>query len=239
MVSGIAPFKYEWKNSQGVIIGTNLVLNPALLGVYTLKVSDANGCSTTIGADNKLNIQNIKSVTAAFTSDVTSGETPLNVQFNNQSTSTVKINYNWDFGNGSTSILKDPSAIFDMVKEYTVCLIVDDGVKGCSDTMCSLIETGTTADLLIVPNVFTPNGDGINDLLMITAKGLETMNAQIYNRWGEKLYEWNTLSGGWDGFTVSGIPAPEGTYFIILVASGADKKKTILPPVKQSFTLLR
>jgi gliding motility-associated-like protein len=239
MVSGITPLKYEWKNNQGIIIGTNLVLNPALPGIYTLKVTDANGCSSIIGTDNKLNIQTLKSVTAAFTSDVTSGETPLHVQFNNQSMSTGTISYNWDFGNGTTSILKKPAATFDMVKEYTVCLIVDDGVKGCRDTMCSLIETITTPDLLIVPNVFTPNGDGINDVLMITAKGLETLNAQIYNRWGEKLYEWNTLSGGWDGFTVSGMPAPAGTYFIILVASGADKKKTILPPVKQSFTLLR
>jgi gliding motility-associated-like protein len=239
MISGIAPLKYEWKNNQGMIIGTNLLLNPALPGIYTLKVTDANGCSATIGTDNKLNIQTIKSVTAAFTSDITSGETPLHVQFNNQSTSTGTINYNWDFGNGSTSILKNPSATFDKMKDYTVCLVVDDGVKGCRDTMCSLIETVTTPDLLIVPNVFTPNGDGINDVLAITAKGLETVNAQIYNRWGEKLYEWNTLLGGWDGFTASGMPAPEGTYFIILVASGADKNKTILPPVKQSFTLLR
>jgi gliding motility-associated-like protein len=239
MTTGIAPLKYEWKNSQGVTIGTNLALNPALPGIYTLKVTDANGCSTTIGTDNKLNIQTIKSVTAAFTSDVNSGETPLLVQFYNQSTGTGMINYNWDFGNGSTSILKDPSATFNAIREYTVCLIVDDGVKGCRDTMCSVIEALTNPDLLIVPNVFTPNGDGINDILMITAKGLETVNAQIYNRWGEKLYEWNTLYGGWDGFTASGLLAPEGTYYIILVATGADKKKTILPTVKQSFTLLR
>jgi gliding motility-associated-like protein len=92
---------------------------------------------------------------------------------------------------------------------------------------------------LIIPNVFTPNGDGVNDVLLITAKGLETVNAEIFNRWGQKIYEWNTLNGGWDGFTASGLTAPEGTYYIILTATGADKKKTMLPVIRQSFTLLR
>jgi PKD repeat protein len=69
------------------------------------------------------------------------------VQFLNNSTSTGVINYNWDFGNGETSILKDPVATFDMSKEYTVCLIIDDGVKGCKDTMCSLIEGIINPDL--------------------------------------------------------------------------------------------
>ena len=236
---GIAPLKYEWKNSNGIIVDTNLVLSSALPGIYKLKVTDANGCSVTIGNDNKLNIKNEKSVTAAFTSNVTSGEVPLAVQFYNQSTSTGTINYNWNFDNGSMSVLKDPSMIFNAVKAYTVCLVVDDGGKGCRDTMCSIIDVSTHSELLIVPNVFTPNGDGINDILMITATGLETISAQIYNRWGQKEYEWNTVNGGWDGFTASGLPANEGTYYIILIARGADKNKTLFPPIKQSFTLFR
>jgi gliding motility-associated-like protein len=237
--SGTAPFKYEWKNSSGVIVDTTLVLDSVPPGFYTLKITDANGCSVTVGSGNSMGINYLKTVTAAFTSDVTSGEIPLNVQFTNQSTSTGVINYNWVFDNGATSTLKDPATTFNEIKTYKVCLYVDDGGKGCKDTACAPIEVFTNSDITIVPNVFTPNGDGINDVLMITAKGLGSVNAQIFNRWGQKEYEWNTLNGGWDGYSASGIPAVEGTYYIILYATGADKNKTVFPPIKQSFTLLR
>ena len=237
--SGTAPFKYEWKNSAGIVVDTNLVLTNVPPGSYILKVTDANGCSVTVGSGNSLNVKNEKTVIAAFTSDVTDGQIPLNVQFFNQSTSTGVINYNWNFDNGSTSTLKDPAAVFNEIKVYNVCLYVDDGGKGCKDTLCIPIEASTNSDITIVPNVFTPNGDGVNDILMITATGLGTVNAQIFNRWGQKEYEWNTINGGWDGHTASGVPAVEGTYYIILNATGADKNKTVFPTIKQSFTLLR
>lgn len=237
--SGTAPFKYQWKNSAGVIVDTVLVLDSVPPGFYTLTITDATGCSTTIGNGNTMSINYLKTVTAAFTSDVTSGDVPLDVQFTNQSTSTGVINYNWVFDNGQTSTVKDPAVTFNEIKSYNVCLYVDDGGKGCRDTACAMIDVTTTSDITIVPNVFTPNADGINDVLMITATGLATVHAEIFNRWGQKEYEWNTLNGGWDGYSASGVPAVEGTYYIILYATGADKKKTVFPAIKQSFTLLR
>jgi gliding motility-associated-like protein len=239
--SGTAPFKYEWKNNSGVIVGDSLFLDSVPPGFYILKITDANGCTGTVGNGNSLNIKFLQTVTADFTSDVTSGETPLPVKFTNKSTSSpgTTIYYLWDFGNGNTSTVKDPSMTFDAINTYNVCLYVDDGGKGCRDTVCAPIDVYTNSNISIIPNVFTPNGDGINDVLMITAKGLGAVDAQIYNRWGQKEYEWHTLNGGWDGYTASGVPATEGTYYIILQAVGADKNKTVFPPIKQSFTLLR
>lgn len=237
--SGTAPFKYQWKNSAGVIVDTTLMLDSVPPGFYTLTITDANGCKDTVGNGNSLSINYLQTVTADFTSDVTSGDLPLNVQFTNQSTSTGVINYNWVFDNGTTSTVKDPAVTFNEIKTYNVCLYVDDGGKGCKDTLCAPIEVYTNSNITIVPNVFTPNGDGINDILKITATGLGSVNAQIFNRWGQKEYEWNTLNGGWDGHSASGLPAVEGTYYIILYATGADKNKTVFPPIKQSFTLLR
>jgi gliding motility-associated-like protein len=238
-VSGTAPFKYEWKNNSGVIVGTTLILDSVPPGAYTLTITDTNGCSGIAGNGNGFDIKFLQTVKAEFTSDVISGDTPLPVQFINKSTYKGTINYFWDFGNGNTSTVKDPTMTFDAANIYTVCLYVDDGGKGCRDTACSPIEVFTNSNISIVPNVFTPNGDGINDILMITATGLGSVDAQIYNRWGQKEYEWHTLNGGWDGFTASGVPATEGTYYIILQAVGADKNKTKFPPIKQSFTLLR
>jgi len=246
-LTGTLPITYEWKNNGGVVVDTGRVavgdsirLDSVAPGIYTVKITDANGCSLTIGGGANTDIKFLQSVTALFTSDVNDGEVPLPVQFINQSTmnGTNVINYNWNFDNGTTSTLKDPSVTFNDIKTYNVCLIVDDGGKGCKDTICHPIEVLTTSDIPFIPNIFTPNGDGANDIFKITAKGLGTLHAEIYNRWGQKEYEWNTLNGGWDGYSASGMPASSGTYYIVLIAIGADKNKTEFS-IKQAFQLVR
>ena len=58
-----------------------------------------------------------------------------------------------------------------------------------------------------VPNVFTPNGDGTNDFFVVDNHGMETLNMLIFNRWGEKVFEWNTTQTAWDG---TGLDMEEG-----------------------------
>lgn len=212
IASGIAPLTYEWKNLAGIVVGTTLDLKNVGPGTYILTITDANGCSTKVGAGKDLNIISVKKVTAAFTPDPKSGEAPLLVNFQNFSKGA--INYNWDFGTGSTSILKNPSYIFDTKGDFKVCLIANDGAT-CSDTACTVIDVNVTT-VIVIPNVFTPNSDGNNDVFTITGKGFDKLDAEIYNRWGQRLYSWNTVSGGWDGYTSSGIPSESGTYFYII-----------------------
>lgn len=75
----------------------------------------------------------------------------------------------------------------------------------------------TTIDQFMVPNVFTPNQDGTNDIYYVTASGLEEFNLTIVNRWGQTMYESDNLNDGWDG-TFNGNPCPEGTYFYFIKA---------------------
>jgi gliding motility-associated-like protein len=89
--------------------------------------------------------------------------------------------------------------------------------------------------VLIIPNVFTPNGDGINDIFTMQSSGLATLDAVIYNRWGQQLYEWHTINGGWDGYA-SGVPAPNGTYYYRINATGIDGK---IYSEQGSFALIR
>jgi gliding motility-associated-like protein len=65
-------------------------------------------------------------------------------------------------------------------------------------------------------NVFTPNGDGINDLFTIQAEGIENATCIVYNRWGVKVAEFKQPGQGWDGRTISGQDAVEGVYYFIL-----------------------
>jgi gliding motility-associated-like protein len=69
--------------------------------------------------------------------------------------------------------------------------------------------------IIIFPNVFTPNGDKINDVFKFSNSNLKDLNCTIYDRWGLKLYQWTGVLGYWDG-NVKSLPAPSGTYFYIL-----------------------
>lgn len=87
-----------------------------------------------------------------------------------------------------------------------------------------------------IPNVFTPNNDGINDVFRPTYVGIKNVNGYIYNRWGEIIYQWWGVKGYWDGHTLpAGVKVPEGTYFYIVKAySFTDEELT-----KSGFVTLK
>ena len=70
--------------------------------------------------------------------------------------------------------------------------------------------------LLEVPNVFTPNNDGKNDLFKVKAEGVESYNLTIFNRWGQLLFQRDSGPIEWDGRMSSGVAASDGIYFYIL-----------------------
>ncbi|MCF0188376.1 MAG: gliding motility-associated C-terminal domain-containing protein [Bacteroidaceae bacterium] len=77
--------------------------------------------------------------------------------------------------------------------------------------------------VLELPNTFTPNGDGYNDVLRVKEgyRSIISFRAVVFNRWGMKLYEWNDLDGGWDG-RYHGSVVKDGAYYLVVEAKGAD-----------------
>ncbi len=78
---------------------------------------------------------------------------------------------------------------------------------------------------LEMPNAFSPNGDGINDVYKAKDgwQSIVSFKAAIFTRWGKKLYEWNDPDRGWDG-KVNGHVVPDGAYYCVVQAKGADGK---------------
>lgn len=74
---------------------------------------------------------------------------------------------------------------------------------------------------LEVPNVFTPNGDGINDLFKVAYRSIIEFHGWVYNQWGGLVYQWVDPTQGWDG-TINGKPAADGAYMYIIEATGSD-----------------
>ena len=87
------------------------------------------------------------------------------------------------------------------------------------------------------PNAFTPNGDGINDIYRAKPgyQSIIAFRAIIFNRWGQKLYEWKDPAGGWDG-TYRGKAVKDGTYYCLVKAKGADGR---VYDIKKDVNLLR
>ncbi|MFK8038244.1 MAG: PKD domain-containing protein [Crocinitomicaceae bacterium] len=118
------------------------------------------------------------------------------------------VEWFWNFGNGDSSDLIDPKTIYETGGLYVVSLVVFDGV-GCRDTS---FETVFISHGPKVPNAFTPDGDGLNDYLMILGSGFEAIDFTIYNNWGRVLYHTEDVNDkGWDG-TFEGEPQPMGVY---------------------------
>ena len=79
---------------------------------------------------------------------------------------------------------------------------------------------------LEMPNAFSPNDDTFNDVYKAKRgwQSLVEFHAAIYNRWGQKLYEWDDPAGGWDG-KFNGVDVKQGVYFCEVKAKGADGRK--------------
>ena len=120
------------------------------------------------------------------------------------------VSWFWKFGDGKTSTEKSPLHSYWQPGEYEVVLVITDS-NGC----VSQKQLGTYVVLnprLFIPNVFTPNFDGIEDTYRIIYSGSEAVKTQIYDRWGKKVYEGEGAENEWDGF-YNGNWVPEGVYF--------------------------
>jgi len=85
-----------------------------------------------------------------------------------------------------------------------------------------------------VPNVFSPNGDGINDIFMLDGvinQCYDTIHVEIYNRWGQMAYESDETDFRWDGKNKKGNELPEGTYYVILTGIFGDADVTSQYPL--------
>lgn len=210
---------YSW-SGPGIVSGSNTatpIVNVA--GTYTLTVSNpTTGCSATSTVD-VINAVPVASISA----DVTSGFAPLSVTFTN--TSTNANTFAWDFANGSTATFtttQSTSTSYNTAGTYSVIMIASSGL--CSDTAMVVIVVNDGFSIEI-PNVFTPNDDNINDLFTITSTGVKEIQLVIFNRWGQKMYEFNGPKASWDGVTSNGQKASDGTYFYFIKATGFDGKE--------------
>ncbi|NCD68450.1 T9SS type B sorting domain-containing protein [Mucilaginibacter agri] len=140
---------------------------------------------------------------------------PAIVKFYNQSTDADS--YLWDFGDGVTSSDFSPQHSYGVKGTYKVTLTAFKQ-SACSASITKgdyiLLDGGG----LLIPNTFTPNGDGINDEFIVSLTDLVNYNIRIFSRYGETLFQSQSTFNSWDG-NFHGSPVPVGVYYYVIKAA--------------------
>jgi gliding motility-associated-like protein len=216
---GLNGGNYVWAPATGLSCTScsSTIASPVNNTTYTLTSNPVPGCSST----NTVNITIVPAAIAAF-SNANQGTTlPTQVQF--VSTSSLSTGCAWDFGNGLTSTSCTPTVTYNTPGTYTVTLVAS-GQNGCNDTITKVILISDTAGL-IMPTVFTPNGDGINDYFQPISKNVSQFSCSIYDRWGRIVYDFKSTNDKWTGQSTGGGTCPDGTYYYILEAKDDNGKE--------------
>jgi len=152
-------------------------------------------------------------LTAGFTATPTNGNSPLNVNFTN--TSVGADAYEWIFGDGGNSNANDPSYIYNLPGTYVATLIASNA-GGCYDTAFVTINVDSCLYAIKIPNVFTPDGNTVNDQFYVSSTCADIFYAYIFDRWGVKVFEYNDAAGNWDGSTLTGSVVTHGVYSYVI-----------------------
>ncbi|MBS1777458.1 MAG: gliding motility-associated C-terminal domain-containing protein [Bacteroidetes bacterium] len=213
--TGFGPYKIQWHSS----------------GVYSIQLQvSRDGCrsevqSTTVNVHNypiaQINPPNRNGLCAGDTLTLTATENPQTVQY-------IWLPEQWFTLNGRA---EETGTIFNT---GIVQLRVTD-LFGCSNTDSILVQTKPCCTIAL-PEAFTPNGDGKNDVFRIITQGHHQLHSfRIFNRWGQIVFHTTDERAGWDG-TFNGVPQEVGTYFYYLRYS-CDRDDKI--EKKGELTLLR
>jgi gliding motility-associated-like protein len=205
---GTAPYTYNWQpgnyNTQTV--------NNLPPGSYTVVVTDASGCA--VGTDTAV-IATGTPPTAQFAltpSPIASF--PGQICMTDQTVGGTQ----WQWVINGTPSGNASNLCYTLPDTGTYCVqLLVGNAAGCFDTTQQCVDADA-GSYISVPNVYTPNGDGFNDNFEVTWGGMCSLRCSIYNRWGELVYEWDGLTGKWNGRMKNGKDASDGVYYWVVDA---------------------
>ncbi len=183
------------QNPSHYFINTSSTL-PAIYDI-TLKVTSDEGCQTVTRKDDYISVFPTPKAGFSFTPQTT---TVIYPQITFTDLSQDATTWNWNFGDyqvNNTSSFQEPVYNYADTGIFTITQVVYNDYR-CSDTAKS--EVIINPDVVIyIPNAFSPNGNGVNDIFTIDGTGITTYEMRIYDRWGELLFYTENLRRGWDG----------------------------------------
>ena len=246
--------KVVWKKGNeniATVLSPQIFAPPAANTDYTFVVYDKFKCQ---GSD--VVTYNSLVTKASFSADKQNGEAPLIVTFTNNSENGTPGSYEWFFfrdldeikeesGTSTTPVDSIMIVAFDQSPVFTyensgtyMVKLVSKKITGqtvCVDTFYLPNYIIADTSFVAVPNVFTPNGDGTNDDFVVKFWSMQSIEIQIFNRWGKRVHHWESgdvrgfdgtwTETVWDGRLMGGRYASPGVYYYNVVGEGRDGER--------------
>ena len=216
-LSGAPPWEISCAVNNTLYNQINTFSNPSIIygnieGDYTIPlVVDGNNCSN-IGFSS---VEVIRVTTPVADFDLTPQPTDvLNSEITFLNNSMFSDSWIWDFGDGYMDNSNfNTSHIFSDAGNYKVTLVVYNDI--CSDTIVHPLVIDPVYTIY-VPDTFSPNNDGINDIFMPKGQSIDEFEMYIYNRWGEEVFYTENINIGWDGQNTNNSEIVVSTYTYII-----------------------
>lgn len=220
--SAVSGGNYSWNfGDTTAATGQNISHTYINSGNYnvTLIVTDGNGCVDTVAKQ----VSPFNFSVADFKFDIDSCS--LVITFTDRSVNA--LTYSWNFGDQTYSSSPNVTHLYSQPGTYPVELLVNE-MTTCPDSITKnvMIEPDLFSGYFI-PNIFTPNGDNYNPRFTVHGSNFcKTYQIQIFNRWGERVFESGDILDSWDG-TYKGKDVPDGVYFYIIKGDKVDRAGTV------------
>jgi gliding motility-associated-like protein len=192
---------YEWSPTNlvpCVKCKTNFV-TPTSLTNYYVMVKGANGCfkSDTVS----INVRSLRAPKARFEANhprCAPGKSVFRGELYDYDTICKgEVEWLWDFGDGNFARIANPTHIYESPGEFSVTVNVKNAESYQANV--SILHPDSCLKNIYIPNTFTPNKDGQNDLLYVRGINITKLLFRLYNSWGEEIYRTTSLKEGWDG----------------------------------------
>jgi gliding motility-associated-like protein len=215
--------------------GSSITHNYLSSGTYNVNVIATSPFGCVGNGSTLANVTVFDSPVADFAvaSNVMSELEPT-FQFENQC-SINTIGWQWDFGDNTTDNVPSPSHTYAQRGTYTARLIATSN-GGCTDTT-EMPVTVAPEYTLYVPNAFTPNGDGKNDVFFAYGNEINEFYMAIFDRWGNQIFSSDNISNGWDGRAADGEEIAQQDVYVYKIAVKDFQGKS--HRITGSFSLLK
>lgn len=215
---GYGQYYYNWISTGETT--SSIWVNPTVSTNYEVLISDECQTFSVTGIASVSVISPVADFT--ITSQVLFNDIPITFQ----NLSSGSVSYQWNFGDGNTSTLVHPNNTYADPGTYYITLIATN-ILGCTDTVVKPI-TIQEEYWVYVPNTFTPDGNEFNNYFTAKYINIVSNKVQIFNRWGQLIFETTDLRWYWDG-TYKDLPCPDGTYtYKIKYVSNSGIEETIV-----------
>ncbi|MCB0480733.1 MAG: gliding motility-associated C-terminal domain-containing protein [Flavobacteriales bacterium] len=222
-VDGVKPFTYRWFPNYNLSnpSAKSPKARPDSTFVYSVEVIDSMGCRDSV----RVEVPIINPVKAIFDVKVQAACDDALATTNN--TSSNGVSYVWYVDGSKFSEEYNARIPLAFGSTKTISLLAKNA-EGCSDSSFALQEVKAFEDYFdgVIPNVFTPNNDDINDEfdIQLGQRLEQCAEIRIYNRWGQLMFESRGADHTWDGRTFTGEECDGGTYFYVLNINGTTYK---------------